>query len=266
MLASAEAGACRRRARHRGPRCAGGRARAAAPRRAPRPPVPRLPAAPELPRRRRAAGDVLLRALRALAPAGPHGRRRRRPPRRLCGRRGTGRRMRRRPRLRARPVQLPRARLQRAAARARRCAPQPEGPRRHDGARGVPPERRDDRQLALPARRHAPRRHRRDDDPRRRARRPRPPRRPAREAERRGRGAARPRRDAGDAGARRGRDALPRGLAVATTAAGTDTAALVRDLERDGFRVFWIDVARRTTVPVEQADLGRHGHLYCVRR
>jgi hypothetical protein len=48
-------------------------------------------------------------------------------------------------------------------------------------------------------------------------------------------------------------------------AAGTDTAGLVRDLEREGFRVSWIDVARHATIPVEQADLSRRGHLYCVR-
>jgi FkbM family methyltransferase len=48
-------------------------------------------------------------------------------------------------------------------------------------------------------------------------------------------------------------------------AAGTDTAALVRDLERDGFHVRWIDIARRTTVPVGRADLTRRGHLYCIR-
>jgi FkbM family methyltransferase len=48
-------------------------------------------------------------------------------------------------------------------------------------------------------------------------------------------------------------------------AAGTDITALVRDLERDRVRVFWIDVARRTIIPVERADISRRGHLYCVR-
>jgi FkbM family methyltransferase len=48
-------------------------------------------------------------------------------------------------------------------------------------------------------------------------------------------------------------------------AAGSDAETLVRHLERGHFRVSWIDVSRRTTVPVERADLTRRCHLYCMR-
>jgi len=47
--------------------------------------------------------------------------------------------------------------------------------------------------------------------------------------------------------------------------AGTTVEALVHQLRRAGFRVWWLDGAYSTLAPVERAPRDRNGHLYCVR-